>query len=84
MSLVACVGCTEESLAFRVPIHTTVSIERPTPPDTYPGIESEQGGISPVATGITGLVGGAVLGAGYMASKKLANEGDDMDGGGNP
>jgi hypothetical protein len=52
-------------------MHETVDIERPTPPDTYPPIAAEQGGISPVATGVAGLVGGALLGAGYMASKKL-------------
>jgi len=26
-----CFGCTEQSLAFRVPLHTTVEIDRPTP-----------------------------------------------------
>jgi hydrogenase small subunit len=67
-----CVGCTEQKLAFRVPIHTTVDIERPMPPDTYPPVAAEQGRISPLATGVAGLVGGAVIGAGYMASKKLS------------
>ena len=38
-----CVGCTEQTLAFRVPIHTTVDIERPTPPDTYPPISADAG-----------------------------------------
>jgi hydrogenase small subunit len=66
-----CFGCTEQTLAFRVPLHTTIDIERPTPPDTYPPIQTAQGKISPVATGVAGLVGGALLGAGYIASKKL-------------
>jgi hydrogenase small subunit len=66
-----CVGCTEQTLAFRVPIHTTVDIERPTPPDTYPGIREKQGVVSPLATGVAGLVGGALLGTGYAVSKKL-------------
>jgi len=66
-----CVGCTEQAIAFRVPIHTTVEIQHATPPDTYPGIVAEHGGISPVATGVAGLVGGALLGAGFMASRKL-------------
>lgn len=69
-----CVGCTEQALAFRVPIHTTVEIARPTPPDTYPGIVAEHGGISPLATGVAGLVGGALLGAGFMASRKLGQD----------
>ena len=59
-----CFGCTEQALAFRVPLHDTVPIERPTPPDTYPPIHAEQGNVSPVATGVAGLVGGAVVGAG--------------------
>src|SRR5208337_3647908 len=29
-----CVGCTEQKIAFRVPIHNTIDIDRPTPPDT--------------------------------------------------
>jgi len=66
-----CFGCTEQRLAFRIALHDTVDIERPTGPDTYPPIEARQGRISPVATGIAGLVGGALLGAGVMASRKL-------------
>ena len=65
-----CFGCTEQKLAFRVPLHDTVDIERPTPPDTYPGISTPQGNVSAVATGIVGTVVGAGLGAGYVASKQ--------------
>jgi hydrogenase small subunit len=68
-----CFGCTEQNLAFRVALHDTVDIERPTPPDTYPGIAPDHGGVSAVATGVTGLVAGALLGAGYVASKKLGD-----------
>ena len=64
-------GCTEQKIAFRVPLHTTIDIERPTPPDTYPPIHAQQGHVSTVAAGVAGLVGGALLGAGWMASKKL-------------
>jgi hydrogenase small subunit len=66
-----CFGCTERELAFRVGLHETVTIERPTPPDTYPPINASQGNIGAIATGVAGLVGGALLGAGYMASRKL-------------
>lgn len=66
-----CFGCTEQTLAFRAPLHATVGIDRPTPPDTYPPIHPERGGVSAVATGVAGLVGGALIGAGLMASKKL-------------
>ena len=67
-----CVGCTEQSVAFRVPMHATVDIQRPTPPDTYPPIAAPQGIISPLATGLAGLLGGALLGGGYVMSKKLS------------
>lgn len=71
-----CVGCTEQKLAFRVPMHDTVDIDRPTPPDTYPPIRAEQGGVSPIVTGLAGLVGGALLGGGWMAAKKLGDGGE--------
>jgi hydrogenase small subunit len=74
-----CVGCTEQTLGFRVPIHTTIEIDRPMPPDTYPPIHAEHGGISPVATGVAGLVAGAMVGAGYMASKKLGAAKEDPE-----
>jgi hydrogenase small subunit len=66
-----CFGCTEKEFAFRLPLHQTISITRPTPPDTYPPVDAEQGYVSPLATGIAGVVGGALLGAGYMASKRI-------------
>ena len=69
-----CVGCTEQQLAFQVPIHTTVDIEHATPPDTYPAIAEEHGGPGPVATGVGGVVVGAALGAAMAHSRKLDKE----------
>ncbi|HEX2444813.1 MAG TPA: hydrogenase small subunit [Vicinamibacterales bacterium] len=66
-----CFGCTEQSIAFRVPLHTTIDILRPTPPDTYPPVRAPQGTVSPLATGVAGLVTGALVGAGYAMSRKL-------------
>jgi hydrogenase small subunit len=66
-----CVGCTEQKVGFRIPMHATADIIRPTPPDTYPPIHTRQGGISPLATGVAGVIGGALVGAGYVASKKI-------------
>jgi len=66
-----CFGCTEQKLAFRVPLHATVDIERPTPPDTYPPIHAEQGTVSPVVTGVAGVVAGAAATAAWMAAKKV-------------
>ena len=67
-----CFGCTEEKLAFRVPLHSTVTIDRPAPPDTYAPVAAHEGTISPLATGIAGLLGGGLLGAGWMAARKFA------------
>jgi len=66
-----CFGCTEDALAFKVALHDTVTIERPTPPDTYPPIRAPQGRMSALATGIAGVAVGAAVGAGWAASKKL-------------
>ncbi|MBK6403788.1 MAG: hydrogenase small subunit [Holophagales bacterium] len=79
-----CFGCTEKSLAFRAPLHSTVDIERPTPPDTYPPIAARQGGISPVATGVAGALVGAGVAAGFMASRKMGAEPPTSGGPGGP
>jgi hypothetical protein len=52
-------------------MHTTVPIDRPTPPDTYAPVHAAQGRISPVATAVAGAIGGALIGAGYVASRKI-------------
>jgi len=69
-----CFGCTEKTLAFRMPMFDTVAIDRPMPPDTYPPIHAEQGKISPLATGVAGVVAGAVVGAAWMAAKKVGED----------
>ncbi len=73
-----CIGCTEKDIAFRVPLFTTADIKHPVPPDTYPGIHAEGRQVSPVATGIAGIVGGALVGAGIVASRKV-DAGNDND-----
>jgi len=75
-----CVGCTEKDVAFTIPIHATADIARPFPPDTYPTIVAEHQKISPLATGTAGLIGGALIGAGVMVSRKLAAGGDEKSG----
>jgi hydrogenase small subunit len=66
-----CFGCTEKDIAFRVPMFSTVNIARPTPPDTYPEIDAQQGLVTPIATGIAGLVAGGMLGTSYIAAKMI-------------
>lgn len=68
-----CVGCTEQQLAFRVPMFQTVPIHDATPPDTYAPLYTSQGHISAMAAGLAGLIAGALLGGGYMASRKLGS-----------
>jgi hydrogenase small subunit len=72
-----CVGCTEQAILWSMPIHATVEIQRPMPPDTYPPIKAELGQISAVAAGLAGLVGGALAGAGWMAAKKVGDGSED-------
>jgi hydrogenase small subunit len=73
-----CFGCTEQEIGFRMPMHATVQIYRPTPPDTYPPINAPQGRVSPIATAVGGAIVGGLAAGGYVASKKLsAPHGDD-------
>jgi hydrogenase small subunit len=67
-----CFGCTEQSVAFREPMLKPAEIVRPTPPATYAPVTPPQGYVSPIATGVGGLIGGAIIGAGWMAAKKIA------------
>ena len=83
-----CVGCSEPAVAFRVPMHTTVGIDRPTPPATYPSVFADHGqAASPVATAVAGAIGGGLIGAALVADRRLrrdekaADDGRDHDGG---
>jgi hydrogenase small subunit len=75
-----CVGCTEQQVAFRIPMHATATIDRPVPPDTYAPIHAPQGSFSPAATAVAGLIGGALVGAGVMASRRLDHADGLQDG----
>ena len=75
-----CVGCTEKSMGFRMPLYATVEIDRPTPPDTYAPIHADRGGVSPAAMGVAGLVAGALAGAGVVAARKLGKDAAEAEG----
>jgi hydrogenase small subunit len=66
------VGCTEKSQAFTIPMFTTADIPTPQPSWLFPPVNPDRAPVSPVATGVGGLVGGALLGAGVLASKKIS------------
>src|SRR6185503_6276435 len=59
-----CFGCTEQGVGYTIALYETVPIQRPLGPDTYPAVYAEHKGISPLATGVAGVVGGALAGAG--------------------
>jgi hydrogenase small subunit len=69
-----CVGCTEQGIAFHVPLHANLPIEKPTAPMAYPGVGAPQGGVGAVAAGVAGLAVGAAVGAAVVASKKLSRD----------
>jgi hydrogenase small subunit len=69
-----CIGCTEATVAFRIPVFDTVEIENPTPPANYPPIVEHRGSISPVTTGVAGIIGGAALGASAVMAKWVSRE----------
>jgi hydrogenase small subunit len=69
-----CFGCTEQNVAFTMPMLKPAEIVRPTPPATYAPVTAPQGYTSPIATGIGGLLVGGLLGGGWMASKKIAQK----------
>jgi hydrogenase small subunit len=69
-----CVGCTEQGVVFTTPIHETVNIKRALPPDAYPPVWAEHKGVSPIATGVAGVIGGALVGGGIIASRKLNDD----------
>lgn len=66
-----CIGCTEQGIAFNVPIHENMPIANPTAPMAYPNVGGGKGEVSAMAAGLGGLVVGAAAGAGYVASRKL-------------
>lgn len=66
-----CFGCTEQGIAFHAPIHDAAIL----PPDAHPPIFPDHRSSATAAwAGVAGLVGGAVIGAGLMASRKLAEQ----------
>jgi hydrogenase small subunit len=74
-----CVGCTEKALAFNVPLHDTVDIERPTPPDTYPPINADHGGVNPAGVAVGSAVVGAAIGAALVKSKQLDDDPNEKE-----
>jgi hydrogenase small subunit len=81
-----CIGCTEKSIAFRVPMFQVVKLHSiAAPPNSYAPISTTYGKVSPLATGLVGLGIGAAAGAGYVASRRFSKvEGDESAPGSEP
>jgi hydrogenase small subunit len=77
-----CLGCTEQGIAFEVPIRQNLPIELPTAPMAYPAIHPEHGvvGRSAVAVGVGSAVVGAVVGAGVVMTRKLTRDAEEERG----
>ncbi len=69
-----CIDCTEQDLLFRVPLHETIEIEHPTPPAGYPALFARKFSVNPWATGLAGLVGGVLVGAGLAKARHISRE----------
>jgi hydrogenase small subunit len=68
-----CFGCTEKTVGFRVPLFQRVDVHTATPPDTYAPISGSMGKFGAGAALLVGLAGGAIGGATWAASQKLAS-----------
>ena len=70
-----CFGCTEKGIAFHKPLHEAAVLPENAHPPIFP---EHRRSASVPAVGAAGLVAGAVIGAGLMASKKIAvKDGED-------
>jgi hydrogenase small subunit len=74
-----CVGCTEKSVAFKVPIFDKASVYNFAPPNTYPGINTAQGRPASVASGVVGLFVGAGVGAAWTAAQRFKSSQEAVD-----
>jgi hydrogenase small subunit len=66
-----CVGCTEKSVAFHVPIFEVADIHAATPPEALPLINTRVGTIGTAAAAMVGAIAGGIGGAALMASRRL-------------
>jgi len=66
-----CVGCTEKTIAFNIPIFEQATLHNITPPDTYPPVNLAQGRPANLATGVAGAIVGMAGGAAWMAAQRF-------------
>ena len=66
-----CFGCTEKGVGFTKPQHEAAVLPEGEHPPIFP---DHRASIATGWAGVAGLVAGGVIGAGYMASKKVATD----------
>ena len=70
-----CFGCVEEGVGFTIPQFTEAVIENITPSAEHPPIQTTRGGgISKGAAALLGGIGGAAIGAGAVAAKRMGDK----------
>jgi len=75
-----CFGCTEQGVAFNIPLFTQVEVSNPTPAAVQtPIVPNRPANRSGLATGLAGAAVGAVVGASATAFKKLGRQDDNND-----
>ncbi|HET8798706.1 MAG TPA: hydrogenase small subunit [Thermoanaerobaculia bacterium] len=66
-----CFGCAEKSVGYSLPLFSLAPINQATPPAMYPPVETSRGIVEGAAAGTAGVIGGILLGAGYVAARKF-------------
>lgn len=69
-----CFGCTEQKLGFRMPLHDTVDVERPTAPPAYAAIKPDHTNVTATVTGVAGAIVGALAAASVLGAKKVTKD----------
>lgn len=69
-----CFGCTMQGIGFHVAMHDTLPIPGPTPSTTFAAIREPQGTVSPLATGVAGVVAGGLAAAAFLTARGLRDE----------
>lgn len=66
-----CFGCAEKAVGYSLPLFSLAPINKATPPAMYPPVETSRGIVEGAAAGTAGVIGGILLGAGYVAARKF-------------
>jgi hydrogenase small subunit len=67
-----CYGCTEQEIAFNMPLHSQAEVKHISPSAIHPPIVEERGkGISAGSAALLTGLGGVALGAAAVATMKL-------------